>query len=60
MFENIKRWRLKRKIPEITKGKKWRYEADGITKVPVDEDNEVKDYQDARKRLKEQEKKYEL
>ena len=56
MFDKIKTWRLKRKIPKNQKsGGKFRYAPNGIDKIPVDEDREVKDYQDARKRLKEQE-----
>jgi len=56
IFDKIKDWRLKRKIPENQKhGGKFRYAPDGVTKIPVDENQEVKDYNRARKRQKEKE-----
>ncbi len=54
--DKIKNWRLKRKIPENQKaGGKFRYAPNGIDKIPVDENEEVKMYNSARKKLKEKE-----
>jgi len=54
MFDRIKNWNLKRKIPKIYKdGGRTRLAGDGITKIPVDENDEVKKYNYARKRQKE-------
>jgi len=58
IIDKIQKWRLKRTIPELTKGKKYRYDSDGLTKIPVNEDQEVEDYQNARKREKELNKKF--
>jgi len=60
IIDKIQKWRLKRTIPELIKGKQYRYDSDGLTKIPVNEDQEVKDYQNARKREKELRKKFEL
>ncbi len=54
MFEKIKNWRLKRKIPKNQKnGGKFRYAGNGIDKIFVDVDKEVENYNYARKRQKE-------
>lgn len=57
IFDNIFiNWRLKRKIPANQKnGGKFRYAPNGIDKIFVDIDNEVKLYNSARKKLKEKE-----
>ena len=57
MFEKIRNWRLKRKIPKNQKnGGKFRYAPNGIDKIFVDIDEEIKTYNTARKRQKEKEK----
>jgi len=58
IFDKIKDWNLKRQIPKNQKGGgKFRYASDGVTKIPVDENDEVKKYNYARKRQKEYDKK---
>jgi len=53
MFDKIRNWRLKRKIPKNQKhGGKFRYAPNGIDKIPVDENKEVENYNLARKKLK--------
>ena len=49
LLDLIKNWRLKRKIPETQKGKsRFRYSGDGITKIYLDDKQEVKMYNYAR------------
>ncbi len=53
MLDKIRNWRLKRKVP---KGARFRYAPNGIDKIFVDIDKEVKNYNYARKRQKEKDK----
>jgi len=56
MFDKIKNWRLKRRVPKNQKnGGKFRYAPNGIDKIFVDIDQEVKLYNSARQKLKEKE-----
>ncbi len=58
MFDKFKNWILKRKIPKnITR---FRYASDGITKIPVNDDDEIKNYNYARNREKALKKKFGL
>ena len=57
MLDKIRNWRLKRKVPKSQKnGGKFRYAPNGIDKIFVDIDKEVKNYNYARKRQKEKDK----
>jgi len=54
MFEKIKNWNLKRKIPKNQRNeKRWRYKGNGIDIEYLNDDQEVKAYNLARKRQKE-------
>jgi len=54
MFDKIRNWNLKRKIPKNQRnGGKFRYAPNGIDKIPVNENDEVEKYNYARKRQKE-------
>ncbi len=56
LFDKIKDWRLKRKIPANQKNeRRWRYAGNGITKIYLDDNKEVEMYNYARKRQKEKE-----
>ncbi len=49
LFDLIKNWRLNRKIPENQKGKsRFRYSGNGIDKIYLDDQQEVKMYNYAR------------
>ncbi len=57
LIDSIKNWRLKRKIPKNQKnGGQFRYAPNGIDKIFVDIDEEIKAYNTARKRQKEKDK----
>ncbi len=53
LLDRIRNWRLKSNVP---KGSRFRYAPNGIDKIFVDIDQEVKNYNYARKRQKEKEK----
>jgi len=54
MFDKIKDWNLKRKVPKSQKnGGKFRYASNGIDKIFVNIDEEIEKYNYARKRQKE-------
>ena len=56
MFDKIRNWNLKRKIPANQKdGKRWRYKGNGIDIEYLDDQKEVDSYNYARKKLKEKE-----
>jgi len=54
LLDRIRNWRLKRKIPENEKGR-WRYAPNGLDKIFVNIDEEVKLYNSARKNQKRRE-----
>jgi len=57
LLDKIKHWNLKRKIPKSQRnGKKWRYAKDGVTKIPVNDNEELKKYELERKRIKDKDK----
>lgn len=57
IIDKIQKWRLKRKIPKNQQnGGKFRYAPNGIDKIFVDIDEEIKTYNTARKRQKEKDK----
>jgi len=54
LLDRIRNWRLKHKIPKkFRDGGKFRYDVDGLTKIPVDDNEEIETYNLARKRQKE-------
>jgi len=57
LLDRIRNWRLKHKIP---KGTRFRYAPNGLDKIFVDVDEEVKNYNYARNREKALRKKFGL
>ncbi len=54
IIEKINNWRLKRKIPKNQKGsQRWRYKGNGVDIEYLDDNEEVKKYNYARKKQKE-------
>jgi len=55
LLDRIRNWRLKHKVP---KGTRFRYAPNGLDKIFVDVDDEVRKYNYARKREKDLKKKH--
>ena len=56
LLDRIRNWRLMRSIPENQRDKhRWRYAGNGITKIFLNDNDEIKKYNYARKRQKEKE-----
>jgi len=56
LIDRIRNWRLRRRIPENQRDQhRWRYAPNGIDKIYLNDDHEIKMYRYARRRLKEKE-----
>jgi len=54
IINKIKLWNIKRKYPDEIKYFRWKYDIDGITKIPVDTKIEDSLYFEAREKEKKQ------